>query len=595
VSSQRRRTQIRLAQRAYRNRKETAIQTLEKKVQALKDNNEEMSNAFMKLYDFAVAQGMLESAPEFGRQLQSTTEKFVALARRSSDDDPKEEEQSAPSSGHYSEDNSQSPEHKGINKDISPQETLRDASKATQLYGGIIMTEEPDMDQLDTPSTFSTSYGSLNPTNTALEYEVITKPTPDNASFPFGMSLDPDLGGLVDPSPATTVSTSMIANPAFGISPFPNLPPPMSYSYQERTFGRRLQREAIEKGLVLISMPNPPPHLYASVFGFCLLFESPEKIIDRLTTALSASEKDSMHFWKHPFLHLNGAGTFFEDLRGPPTRRSPLCRDDATTGKASTASATAPDSPLPIGNQGTVQHFQPEDRSAKFSMGPWSAQVEETKEQRMDAETRINIPDFQGEFFDTDEVEYYFRERDIVIPQGADFIEAVVDLSRFVNSGDSPGFLSRAASASTATTKSSSSSTSISTANTVNDFSSFTPSTSSSMTSLLSPALNFSDVWSSVDTSAPAPSTSAAAMDIPFSSKPFASASITAPSTMTGTSTGLSETSLLSFTASPRQSLAARSTADVRHITLNIERLVKGIIHPVRLFPFEHHLIFEQN
>ena len=82
---QRRRTQIRLAQRAYRNRKETAIQTLEKKVSSLQDSNEEMSRAFMSLYDAAVAQGLLVSAPSFGRELQATTERFVALARRAGD------------------------------------------------------------------------------------------------------------------------------------------------------------------------------------------------------------------------------------------------------------------------------------------------------------------------------------------------------------------------------------------------------------------------------------------------------------------------------------------------------------------------------
>src|SRR6266699_5557276 len=60
----------------------------------MKATNEEMSNAFMRLHDFAVSQGLLDRMPEFGEQLRSTTEKFLTLARRSSDDDDaKDDEQ----------------------------------------------------------------------------------------------------------------------------------------------------------------------------------------------------------------------------------------------------------------------------------------------------------------------------------------------------------------------------------------------------------------------------------------------------------------------------------------------------------------------
>ncbi|GKT65212.1 bZIP family transcription factor [Colletotrichum tofieldiae] len=73
----RRRTQIRLAQRAYRNRKESAIQELQKEVEELKSTNEKMSEAFMKLYDFVVSKGIIENTPGFGRQLEKATKKFV--------------------------------------------------------------------------------------------------------------------------------------------------------------------------------------------------------------------------------------------------------------------------------------------------------------------------------------------------------------------------------------------------------------------------------------------------------------------------------------------------------------------------------------
>src|ERR1700710_134287 len=76
-----------MAQRAYRHRKETTISSLEKQVQELRGMNEEMSNIFISLYDFAIGKGLLQREPEFGQQLQSTTERFLALAKQSTSDE----------------------------------------------------------------------------------------------------------------------------------------------------------------------------------------------------------------------------------------------------------------------------------------------------------------------------------------------------------------------------------------------------------------------------------------------------------------------------------------------------------------------------
>ncbi|KIH91226.1 hypothetical protein SPBR_01300 [Sporothrix brasiliensis 5110] len=96
TAADRRRTQIRLAQRAYRSRKEKAIVSLEKRVNALKAANEAMSNAFMRLHDFALGRGLLDQHPDLAQHLRQTTEVFLEMARQSSADedmdDPDEEE-----------------------------------------------------------------------------------------------------------------------------------------------------------------------------------------------------------------------------------------------------------------------------------------------------------------------------------------------------------------------------------------------------------------------------------------------------------------------------------------------------------------------
>ncbi|KAL1889141.1 hypothetical protein Sste5346_009089 [Sporothrix stenoceras] len=91
TAADRRRTQIRLAQRAYRSRKEKAIVSLEKRVNSLKEANEAMSNAFMNLHDFAVGRGLLDQHPDLAQQLRQTTEVFLEMARQSSADEEMED------------------------------------------------------------------------------------------------------------------------------------------------------------------------------------------------------------------------------------------------------------------------------------------------------------------------------------------------------------------------------------------------------------------------------------------------------------------------------------------------------------------------
>ncbi|KFY05059.1 hypothetical protein V491_09209 [Pseudogymnoascus sp. VKM F-3775] len=85
ATTDRRRTQIRLAQRAYRHRKETMISSLEKKVRDLTGVNEEMSCVFISLYDSAAKIGLLQREPEFAQKMQVCTKGCLALAKTTAD------------------------------------------------------------------------------------------------------------------------------------------------------------------------------------------------------------------------------------------------------------------------------------------------------------------------------------------------------------------------------------------------------------------------------------------------------------------------------------------------------------------------------
>lgn len=413
---QRRRTQIRLAQRAYRNRKETTIQTLEKRVQQLKGINEEMSNTFMQLHDFVVSAGLLDRIPEFGHQLRLTTEKFLALARLANDEGAKDREESTASANTNPIDEATRSDGyldpQGETGSGSPTPTtatttppppsvtvaLTDEGPKEQLYGGIIVTHEP-VDGPDFVTPFPSS--AQEPlTTSAPDYEIVTDPAFDNASS--RVRSRPELDFL---------EKLAASSPPFGLEA------PASYCSLETTFGRRFQRYALQTGLALITMPYPPPRAISQVFGFCLLFETPKDIERRLSRVLEHNTQQSLSNWQYPFFHLGRAGTHL----------------DMTT------TTTSP--PQRIGNEGTIDVDKPK-ATAGFATGPFTPEISGVRDHLLDKDMRMTIPGFGYEYYDCDEIEMYLYQRGVVIPPGADYITVDIDPSHFDNEAWQTDFFS---------------------------------------------------------------------------------------------------------------------------------------------------------
>ncbi|KAK8145221.1 hypothetical protein G3M48_004785 [Beauveria asiatica] len=251
TAADRRRTQIRLAQRAYRHRKDNAITSLEEKVKELEKSNADMSREFHKFHDLVLAQGLLNASSEAANRFRAATDNFLRITGRSV----------------------------GETGYISPEDertTVIDGFRgpAEASCGSSIGTRSSPKSQPDTSghTQLVPSPGNRTSVDSMASYEVVAQATPDNASFPLYTDMDvvPDLAGYA------TIT-----------SPFATLPLTSSLSYHELSFGRRLQRRTTERGLFLASMANPPPERYAAVFGFSLLFESRETIARRLSQQLA--------------------------------------------------------------------------------------------------------------------------------------------------------------------------------------------------------------------------------------------------------------------------------------------------------------------
>lgn len=146
-SWQRRRTQIRLAQRAYRNRKENAIASLEKRVEALKEANEAMTNAFMSLHDFAVERGLLDTHPGLAEQLRQTTEVFLEMARQSSaDEEMDENENDEESTKSYGTDKEVFEQQAKAKDDAAFREKQKNIAEAVKTFGYQVTQQQQQFD-----------------------------------------------------------------------------------------------------------------------------------------------------------------------------------------------------------------------------------------------------------------------------------------------------------------------------------------------------------------------------------------------------------------------------------------------------------------
>ncbi|RYP44629.1 hypothetical protein DL768_008922 [Monosporascus sp. mg162] len=372
TQAERRRTQIRLAQRAYRNRKESAITELESQVRDLKEVNDEMRDAFQQLLDSATRQGVLARAPEFGQQLQ----KLQALVRRPREDRAEEDESALLA------DVEDSPRGSQPESTMSPSTEGATTAEAKhdqpgQVYGDLLIAPERDA-QPQSHSLAGLTSSSMN--DDSGNYHIIAAPTIENASFV------PNASFMLSSAPDT-----------WSFSPWSSLPVPASMAYQESGFARRLHRYAVEKAAYLICMKNPPYEKMMRIFGFARLFETTDQIRERLLATLAKTRDQSLHNWDYAFYNLGGAGTHFPDS----SRGS---RDD---GEGS-------------------------PRTSGFRFGPMDEATSHIRDSLLTISQNMRIPGLQGLFWDCDEVEWYMRLNGVLVPDVAtDFCSVHVQSGSF--------------------------------------------------------------------------------------------------------------------------------------------------------------------
>ncbi|KAH7273256.1 hypothetical protein B0J15DRAFT_574199, partial [Fusarium solani] len=375
----RRRTQNRVAQRAYRRRKELAIEALKQRVLELEKLNEDIGREFVSLTELILRQKFIEYSPEIAKHLQQTTLNILRIARHAEEEEEEEEEELGDSHVEQShdvevEENFSTPTPSAGSNSRPP----RLPSGCSSTTSGLERLQAHDLPVYDSTAQPAHPTPLISRSNSPPEYHL------PNLTLPYTLPGSPSASSL---------------------------PPPRSYAAHERTFGRRLHRASQEAGFLLASMNSPPPTSYFRVFGFCLHFETREEIRGRMGEAVRQTRDSTLNNWRYPFTNLGGAGLFYPGVN------------------SSTRDGTQAGGELPIGNR-ALQHeaYRPSELTG-FSMGPFSPTVEEVRDLRLSPLLRILDPEFQGDFFDADEIEICLRGYGVIIPPNKDFVTAEIDMA----------------------------------------------------------------------------------------------------------------------------------------------------------------------
>ena len=387
TAADRRRTQIRLAQRAYRHRKETTISALKQKVNDLQTTIGHMNKTFLTLHDNMVDAGILNSHYSLGRQLQSATEEFVTLSKIASPDSDEEEEAAlAASIKDEGNDSPQAVDKSNNNQKGSAQQDRKSSLKKaarkpiTRPNPGLsdqspndaeadvedvhVLSKNDDALLVLSETGWATDTSNIHGLNDVLSF---------NATIPEMILYD-------DPTEKLVIETPL--KPAY------HPQGSYTYSFQETTFARRLHRMCLERAFRNLTNPNIEPDYIKRTFRFTFSFSNRKRMLQRFQEMLKRKAGESLENWNAPFFHIGGAGTHFprRDEEGNPI-------------------------------------YPPNMISPAKAFGPQPYVEVETPRMEASMQEMLDNIGFGGTWFDSHDVEQYLRTKGIYLDGQSSFIE----------------------------------------------------------------------------------------------------------------------------------------------------------------------------
>ncbi|KAI1609450.1 hypothetical protein EDD36DRAFT_422403 [Exophiala viscosa] len=421
TAAERRRTQIRLAQRAYRHRKETTISALKERVSNLHDTIDQMNKTFLTLHDNMVDAGILTSHYALGRQLQAATEDFVALSKIAASDSDDEDEKIADLTKDASAEPEPEPERrkrsaaKGApaSATVSSSRPTRKSARNTNRgpsFDQVWNDADADMEEVTQGIRHNTNnsplfalsqavYGADDTSNLHGLNDLMSF----NASVPELLFPDDDdlplitLRGTSDKQSLQALDKYQLERPlkpAYNNGSY-------TYSFQETTFARRLHRMCLERAFRNLTNPAMDPGYIQRVFRFTFTFSNRKRMLQRFQEMLKRKAGESLENWNVPFFRIGGAGTHFPR------------RDDEGN---------------PIYPPNMVS-------AAKAFVGPQPHIEVETPRSEASINEMLENIGFGGEWYDSHDVEEYLKTKGIFLDGQSSFVEVDRSVLPLVKAG----------------------------------------------------------------------------------------------------------------------------------------------------------------
>lgn len=368
TAADRRRTQIRLAQRAYRNRKESTISGLKGKVHSLQSTIEQMNAAFVDLHDNLLDSGLVNGRRTLIEQLEKMTADFEAFSQEAAleddedlEDGPKITEKEKPRGG-------------------------KAAQKKNTLVSPSQKSQESDVEELSATqfSTTSDLYG----------YDDAWGDQNSGDVMQFNVHV-PEAQVSLEDVVSETKTQLKIASKVERPLPITSVAGFYTYSFQETTFARRLHRLCLERAFRNLTNPSIEPAYIKHVFRFTFCFSNRRRMLARFQDMLKRKAGEALENYNVPFFHIGGAGTHFPrtDKNGnkifPPNMATPA------------AAITAP-------GFGPLRE-------------PWT--IVETPRSESTTEEMLEKLGFGGLWFDSHDVDEYLKTKGIVLDGTSSFVE----------------------------------------------------------------------------------------------------------------------------------------------------------------------------
>ncbi|KAL9089269.1 MAG: hypothetical protein Q9165_005837 [Trypethelium subeluteriae] len=420
TAAERRRTQIRLAQRAYRQRKETTITALQKQVSELQDTIGEMNKTFLRFGDLATNIGL---EPEILKELKNVTQQFIVYAKAQGSLEEEQETNLVDNDKFiHSLATEPAPMPRSSRKKNESGPSSPEYSEDIGLgYRSVYDLSSIPVDETTTLPEPSSPTSSANDSSRT-EDVVDSRRLSMNSHEALEMSKNSSLVSFQKESQLRSSQTSGLA---FPVQAYPSRLPdqimpvaainnldmarnlnnrPFIYSFQETTFSRRLQRAAVECGYHLIAQAHLRPKVFRRVFKLSLLYGSREQIAARFKSILTKSTNESLEFWQTPFIRLGGAGTHY-----------PRLNDDGTA------------------------YFAPNSYNV-HQVGPESnlIQLRSVDDGSVYCDLLIDISGYEGEWFDPNDIEGYLASKGIYIDPQSSFADFQIPESELPELSRSP-------------------------------------------------------------------------------------------------------------------------------------------------------------